>query len=314
VDLSSSPIVTCVYPNGSYLNRKYHWENRHVDILIFYTVMVKHENFKTCDQSGFCRRNRAFADSADTNSWRSPYALDGSSLVFKDGQLTGVVLKTLPSSPDNAAVEKVRLPVTISFLESGAARVTVDEERRQKGDIELRHDSKARKERYNEAADWAIVGGLAAAKTASVNEAAPKGATVVTYGSEGQFEAYIQHEPFAIDFRRGGITQVQFNQRGLMNVEHWRKRSDPPPEPPKVEEVKEGEEQQTETQTPEPEPVPEVNPEDDGTWWDESFGGNTDSKPRGPESVGLDISFPGYSHVYGIPEHASSMSLKQTRY
>lgn len=35
--------------------------------------------------------------------------------------------------------------------------------------------------------------------------------------------------------------------------------------------------------------------------------------PIGPESVGLDITFPGYEHVYGIPEHASSLTLKETR-
>lgn len=33
----------------------------------------------------------------------------------------------------------------------------------------------------------------------------------------------------------------------------------------------------------------------------------------GPESLSLDIDFPGYEHVYGIPQHASSLSLKQTR-
>lgn len=33
----------------------------------------------------------------------------------------------------------------------------------------------------------------------------------------------------------------------------------------------------------------------------------------GPEAIGLDISFPGYEHVYGIPEHATSLSLKESR-
>ena len=32
----------------------------------------------------------------------------------------------------------------------------------------------------------------------------------------------------------------------------------------------------------------------------------------GPSSVGLDISFPGVDHVYGIPEHADSLALKTT--
>lgn len=29
--------------------------------------------------------------------------------------------------------------------------------------------------------------------------------------------------------------------------------------------------------------------------------------------VGIDISFPGVEHVYGIPEHADTLSLKQTK-
>ncbi|KAI8460108.1 galactose mutarotase-like-domain-containing protein [Phakopsora pachyrhizi] len=34
---------------------------------------------------------------------------------------------------------------------------------------------------------------------------------------------------------------------------------------------------------------------------------------KGPESLSLDITFPGYSYVYEIPEHASPLSLKTTR-
>jgi alpha 1,3-glucosidase len=46
--------------------------------------------------------------------------------------------------------------------------------------------------------------------------------------------------------------------------------------------------------------------------WEESFGGHTDSKPRGPMSVGMDFSFPSAQHVYGIPEHTSPLSLPTT--
>lgn len=207
--------------------------------------------------------------------------------------MTGIVLKTIGKQGD-----RVRLPVTVTFLESGSARVTLDEEKRQKGEIELRHDSKARKERYNEASNWAIVGGLTPSTGAALNAGAEKGTTVVSYGPGGKFEAVIRHTPFGIDFKRDGETHVQFNERGLLNLEHWRAKKEPPP-------PVEGE------AGPAAEPPKD---EDDSTWWDESFGGNTDSKPRGPEAVGLDISFPGYEFVYGIPEHASSLALKQTRY
>ena len=46
--------------------------------------------------------------------------------------------------------------------------------------------------------------------------------------------------------------------------------------------------------------------------WEEKFGDHKDSKPFGPMSVGMDISFPGSYHLYGIPEHASSATLKPT--
>ncbi|KAF4555232.1 putative glycosyl hydrolases family 31 protein 3 [Elsinoe fawcettii] len=256
---------------------------------------VKKDNFKTCDQSGFCKRNRAYADTAlGTSSWSAPYALDSSSLSFSKGKLTGTILKTLKTS------EQVKLPITITFLESGTARVTVDEEKRQKGEITLRHDSKARKERYNEAASWALVGDPEVSKGAAINKESPSGETRVVYGPSSKFEAIITHSPFSMEFKRDGSTQIKFNDRGLLNYEHWRPKVDKP-----VEEKKEGEET--------PAAVPDKDEEDESTWWEESFGGNTDSKPRGPESIGLDITFPGYSHVYGIAEHTGPLSLKQTR-
>lgn len=248
-----------------------------------YAVSVKHENFKTCSQSGFCKRNRAYADNAIAlgSKWTAPYELDSSSVELIDGYLHGIVIKTTTSG------EKVRLPLTISFLESGAARVVLDEEKRANGEIELRHDSKIRKERYNEAARWALVGGLAPNKAVTLSPHPEAGLTKVQYGPENRFQLVLRHAPLELDFQRDGETHVKFNDRGLLNVEHWR---------PKVE-VPEG----------------ETAPEEESTWWEESFGGNTDSKPRGPESIALDITFPGYEHVYGIPEHADSMALRETR-
>jgi alpha 1,3-glucosidase len=263
-------------------------------------VAVKHENFKKCDQSGFCKRNRQFADDATASpSWTSPYALDPASITFKDGVLSGVVLKTLKDGED-----KVKLPLKVTFLESGVARVTLDEEKRQKGDIVLRHDSKARKERYNEAGNWALVGGLDVSKGAALSEKVDDGFTKVFYGDGGKHQAIIRHAPFEIDFQREGETQVKFNQRGLLNMEHWRQKVEKPQE-----EKKEGEEEKKDEEKKEEEP----KGEDESTWWDESFGGNTDFKPRGPEAVALDITFPGYEHVFGIPEHATRLSLKTTR-
>ena len=253
-------------------------------------MSVKKENFKTCDQSGFCKRNRAYADTASSNSnFQSPYKLDSTSLKLDKGVLTGNVLKAL--SP----TENVVLPLTVAFLESGVARVTMDEEKRQKGEIELRHSSKARKERYNEAEKWAIVGGTQVSTGAAISEA-DDSITRIVYGPKSNFEVVITHSPLGLEFKRDGETQIKFNDRGFLNMEHWRPKVDKP-QPAEGEEAKET----------------ESTSEDESTWWDESFGGNTDSKPRGPEAVALDISFPGYSHVFGAAEHAGPLSLKETR-
>ena len=51
---------------------------------------------------------------------------------------------------------------------------------------------------------------------------------------------------------------------------------------------------------------------DPAGWWEETFKGHTDSKPKGPQAISVDLSFPGFQHVYGIPEHAASFALKPT--
>lgn len=220
----------------------------------------------------------------------SPYQLDAASIKLKDGRLEGAIIKTL-----NAG-DPVKLPLTISFLDRGNVRVTIDEEKRRKGDIELRHGSVARKERYNEAGAWALTGaGLQPQKAATLKKIS-KDTSEVSWGPDQRFKAIIRHAPFAMEFWSGEEKQVTFNGRGFMNVEHWR----PKIEKPAVDE-----------NSTDPEPAEPA--EDESTWWEESFGGNTDSKPKGPESVAMDISFPGYGHVYGLAEHAGPLSLKETR-
>ena len=49
----------------------------------------------------------------------------------------------------------------------------------------------------------------------------------------------------------------------------------------------------------------------DGSW-EEKFGDHLDTKPFGPMSVGADITFPSSKHLFGLPEHASSLQLKGT--
>ncbi|KKY28395.1 putative alpha glucosidase ii [Phaeomoniella chlamydospora] len=252
-----------------------------LSLFILPAISVKHESFKTCAQSGFCKRNRAYADTvtASGDPYSSPYVVDEASLKLKNGVITGHITKSVGSQTFN-------LPLEIFFLKSGVVRITIDEEQRQKGAIELRHDSKVRKERYNEASKWALVGGLDLEKDVEISKGT-SGYTVVKYGPERSWEAVIRHAPFGVEFRKDGEKQIKLNDRGFMNVEQWRAKVD------------RGEGQET--------------PEEENTWWEETFGGNTDSKPRGPESIAMDVTFFNYEHVYGIPEHTGPLSLRQTR-
>ena len=224
---------------------------------------------------------------------------------MKNGQLASTILKTVEGGS-----EPIRLPLLINFLESGAVRVTIDEEKRRKGDIELRHGSQARKERYDEVAKWAIVGGMTADKSVAAKD--EKGTTVIEYGPMKRFRAIIYHSPFSIDFARDDEVQIKLNGKGLMNVEHWRRQVEV--EKKEVnEEKKEGNEEKKEEVEKAADTPAVEGTEDESTWWEETFGGNTDSKPKGPESIGIDITFPGYAHVFGIPEHTGPLSLKETR-
>lgn len=104
--------------------------------------------------------------------------------------------------------------------------------------------------------------------------------------------------PCLVECRYKGATCLSFSE-AAGNEENL-------PEPTDEEAPADGE-----TKNPEKKPVEE---EEDPDLWEETFKSHVDSKPYGPTSVGVDISFPGSKHVYGIPEHADTFALKQTKW
>ncbi|KAK2826683.1 hypothetical protein Q5P01_020897 [Channa striata] len=48
--------------------------------------------------------------------------------------------------------------------------------------------------------------------------------------------------------------------------------------------------------------------------WQETFKEFVDVKANGPSSIGADVCLHGFSHVYGLPEHADSLQLRDTRH
>ena len=57
--------------------------------------------------------------------------------------------------------------------------------------------------------------------------------------------------------------------------------------------------------------LPKAADAPDGAW-EEKYNSHTDSKPHGPQSLSLDLSFPTAPALFGIPEHASSFALQRT--
>jgi mannosyl-oligosaccharide alpha-1,3-glucosidase len=202
-----------------------------------------------------------------------------SELSLRNGALTGTILKSIKQS-----LEKVELPFTIQFFKSGVARVTIDEKRRQLGDIELPEGkSHIRPERYHGAADAVLIGGKEL--DVAVNELVTEdNRSRIRYGSHVDQEIIIHHYPFKIEFLREDNVEMVLNERNFLNVEHWRpksiKKEQEEPKESQVEDESVTKNEDTEKKEEDQKEDKEEDKEEEGMW-EESFNGKSDSKPRG---------------------------------
>ncbi|KAF5366038.1 hypothetical protein D9758_006742 [Tetrapyrgos nigripes] len=269
-------------------------------------LAVKSGDFKTCSQSGFCRRGRALAARASEAkvsnvAWTSPYSIDPSTLSISPSNAT------FTASVKNSLYPDITFGLELRIHQDGVVRVRMDE-------------VDGLRKRYDEAASWALIAEPVISET--VKWKASKEGVSAKYGlgaGDDDLEVVVEYQPLKVTLLRAGKEEVVLNGQGLLNMEHFRNKEEPKPE--STEEVvadTEGQQQEVIQQEQEQEKEPEVNPrawfegdtEDD--YWDERFNSWTDSKPKGPESLSIDISFPNHPHVYGIPQHATRLSLQTT--
>ncbi|XP_014903252.1 neutral alpha-glucosidase AB isoform X1 [Poecilia latipinna] len=251
-------------------------------------------NFKTCDQSAFCKRQRAMKPG------ESPYRA-----LLETMELTNTRL-TLQLINDN---NKVRLLLELYRLQGNITRVKINE-------------LKPLKPRY-EVPDVLIR--EPPTEPLSLLSQDENG-VVLSLGAESQ-RVIVSARPFRLDIVEGRDVLMSLNSRGLLGFEHLRMRKDTfsykvtstvasvwdnikrvfssqaDPEA----ENKEG----TDPANPAETAKEEEEKVEDGMW-EETFKSHTDSKPSGPSAVSLDFSLPGVEHVYGIPEHADTLKLKTT--
>ncbi|CAB65603.1 glucosidase II alpha subunit Gls2 [Schizosaccharomyces pombe] len=231
--------------------------------------------FKTAEQDGFARRNRDLAKFQKENlNWNGLFQLN--SISYNSGVVSGV----FEQQSENGENQHL-FPFSISFLKNDVVRFQMDEKSRLEGTVEYEKNILTKRRfdastelGFNERAE--VYG-----KDAHLLEQTSTSLTI-RYGSHGRFTVIVTFSPFKVEFQRDGEPQVVLNERHLLNMEYYRPKS---------------------SRTPEQEA---------NGMWDETFDNFHDSKPKGPESVGLDIKFVDYGNVYGVPEHTSSLSLKET--
>lgn len=115
---------------------------------------------------------------------------------------------------------------------------------------------------------------------------------------KGDLRCHISANPFKIDVLSKDEALISINSLGKLYFEHLRV--------PHKQRATKGNGQNT------PADTFQENQEDLGLW-EEKFGKFVDVKVNGPSSVGLDFSLHGFEHLYGIPQHAESHQLKNTR-
>ncbi|PLW22299.1 hypothetical protein PCASD_15310 [Puccinia coronata f. sp. avenae] len=266
-------------------------------LVVFPVVSVKRGDFKTCDQAGFCRRNRdrsVRAGSAEYGpGWKSPYLIQEPPRWLEDTNTlyTRLVNDIYPGITFG-------LNVTLVAESEGTLRIKLDE----LGGL---------RQRYNEADKWTLVSQPKLLSSKDIKLDIGQDQTTITWpGIRAlEYQVVLQYHPLKISLLRDGQPHIVLNERGLFNMEHFRTKSSPDQSEGLL--VQDASNPQVSSNLDVLYPGFKDTTEDD--MWEETFGGRTDQKPKGPESLALDITFPGYSHVFGIPEHASPLSLKTTR-
>ncbi len=222
------------------------------------TVAFKASDFKTCSQSGFCRRGRALAARAKDNAttWHSPYSVDPLSLSLASDRAS------LTAAVKSALYPDIKFSLEVHVYEDGVVRVRMDE-------------VDGLRKRYDEAAKWA----LAVEPFVSTHNQWKVGASSARaiIGPKLGHEVVVEFKPLRVVLNKNGREQVVVNGRGLLHMEHYRNKTVEEPEVESPEEGAETEEQE----------VLKVNPnawfegDSEDAYWEETFGSWTDSKPKG---------------------------------
>jgi mannosyl-oligosaccharide alpha-1,3-glucosidase len=280
-------------------------------LFIPFIFAFKNHDFKTCSQSGFCRRGRALsarASIAGPTNWISPYSIDRSTVSIKPDQPAFLSAKVKSSLYPN-----VQFELDVRVHEDGVIRVRMDEV----GGL---------RKRYDEAASWALI--REPQLSGDVRWMLGTDDARAVYGGRGGIAVVVTFEPLKITVLRDGKEQIVLNGRGLLHMEHFRVKEEPPRQPTD-EKVQEGAETVI-AETVVAQTVLEVNQrawfegENQDAWWEETWQSWTDAKPKGEEYVPIATGRPSHPSLcfrprvtltgYCIPKPSSRLRHPPTRH
>lgn len=220
-------------------------------------LAVKEHDFKKCHQSGFCKRGRALAEraSAAGASWRSPYSIDPFSLTFSP---TGA---SFTAPVKSGLYPDIKFELRVSILKGGVTRIQMDE-------------VDGLRKRYNEASSWSLASDPELKGAAEVKwiEMGPTGRRAMFDG----VTLHIGFSPLHISLSRDGRQEVLLNSRGLLHMEHFRTKPSAPPEDDSQNAQVVIEDSSTKVN-----PTAWFEGESEESYWEETFGSWTDTKPKG---------------------------------
>jgi alpha 1,3-glucosidase len=256
---------------------------------------VKKQDFKRCDQSGFCYRSRLRALNAAKGFATPAWAVNEKSIVFK--AKTGEVSFALQK-------DQIVLGAKLRWLEDGRTlRLQVDEEGGS---------------RYKIPEGEVISKDLVGAEDVWI-EQRPECPSKRVY-SGANLLVHLDLNPFKLTVLQDDEQVIVLNGKGLFNVE-----SEPIS---KIEDDVEGgpeEHEQLSSDTNGEEDVQLYDYQDEKQFGaptrrpprppagntDTHWGSNVDSMPKGRQSLSMDIMF-NTQYIYGLPEHTTGLNLVST--
>ena len=283
--------------------------------LIQYTLGFTDYLLKKCNQAGFCQRNRFYASNIqETNN--NYYHIDQNSISIDsiNNELIGNIIKIIPR--DDIDNIEILLPFKISFQNDWKSiRFIIDE--KIKPDL---NNSLLKNYRYNETSNWAFVNGTTINnipinieivenlikksflesssqlfnkfvdymfQTSDMTNDQSSNESIKITNESNNISIILSLDSFQIKVYKGNELLVSINDRSLFNFEQYRS----------VEEN-----------------FQNILPEEStyNMFADDFEYSNTDHIPFGPQSVALDFTVHNFNSLYGIPEHADSLRLKDT--